>query len=247
MENGARLSGHLLGELRREFAGSGARSVSRALVLSLFCFFLLAAGFEARAQTAKIETLARLEESSVSEAVRGELQDSGYRVRTEDGTVAAELWFRKQIPIQTGAGGEGIVYPQLAESTLVGVLHFTAASTDYRGQSIPAGYYSLRYELMPTDGNHLGAAPDRDFLLLVPAAADHDPKAQFKYPDLVALSRQASGSKHPAPLSLVDAGDVHGPTLSKDDQERTVFTVSLKASNGSELPIALVVKGSAAQ
>src|SRR3974390_2971239 len=105
MENGARLSGHLLGEVKGEFARSGARSVSRALVLSSFCFFLLAAGLEARAQTAKVETLARLEESSVSDALRGELQDSGYRVRTEDGVVAAELWFRKQVPVQTGTGG----------------------------------------------------------------------------------------------------------------------------------------------
>jgi len=44
------------------------------------------------------------------------------------------------------------------------------------GQTISAGLYTLR------------SAPNRDFLLLIPAASDAGPNALFKFPDLVALS-----------------------------------------------------------
>ena len=43
--------------------------------------------------------------------------------------------------------------------------------------------------------------PDWDFLLLVPAASAADPKAKVKFEELVAPSREATGTKHPGPLS----------------------------------------------
>ena len=43
------------------------------------------------------------------------------------------------------------------------------------GQGIQPGLYTLRYELVPNDGNHLGVANSRDFGLLVRAADDPDP------------------------------------------------------------------------
>ena len=70
---------------------------------------------------------------------------------------------------------EGVAYPNLAESTLIAVIHFPQAAADFRGHRIPAGFYTLRYAIMPNDGNHLGAAPNRDFLLVIPAESDTDP------------------------------------------------------------------------
>ena len=78
----------------------------------------------------------------------------------------------------------------------MGVIRFSQPAADFRGQRIPAGFYTLRYELIPNDGNHLGVAPN---LLLVPAASDADPKAQFKFEELVALSREATGQNIPDP------------------------------------------------
>ena len=131
---------------------------------------------------------------------------------------------------------------------LVGVLHFPQASTDYRGQAVPAGFYTLRYELIPNDGTHLGVAPSRDFLLLAPASADPGPDKVLKFQELVALSRQASRSKHPAPLSLLPAEGIGtAPADSKDDQDHYIFSVGIKLSGGEDMPIALVVKGTAPQ
>src|SRR5581483_10311714 len=132
----------------------------------------------------KVESIGALTEASVPETIRGALEPAGYRVTLADGSTV-ELWLRKQAP---SAKGDGIY--NLAESALVGVIHFSKAAQDYRGQALPAGYYNLRYELQPSDGDHLGTSPTRDFLLLVPPASDTDPEKAYKFEELVALTRR---------------------------------------------------------
>ena len=207
---------------------------------------LLVASLPGLAQN-KIEPLPALADKSVSEAVRQALEAKGYRVLLDDGTNACEIWLRKAIPVQPKKEAQGVAYPQLAEATLVGVLHFSQASTDYRGQSVPAGYYTLRYALLPNDGNHLGVAPNRDFLLLIPADSDADPASTIPYQELVKLSLKATGTKHPAPLSLLQADSGTAPAVSKDDQDHWIFSAGLKLASGEEIPFALVVKGTAQQ
>lgn len=206
------------------------------LVLSLIC----------TAQNDRIENLGPLTDTSVPDAVRQTLDSRGYRVLLDDGSPACELWLRKNVPAQPKKDSQDVIYTQLAESTLIGVLHFPKVSSDFRGQAIPAGFYTLRYALIPNDGNHLGVAPNRDFLLLIPAASDADPDASFKSQDLVALSRAATGTKHPSPLSLVQPGGP-APVVSKDDQDHWIFSAAMKLVSGEELPFALVVKGAAQQ
>src|ERR1700738_2483707 len=211
-------------------------AISPIFVLSLLC----------AAQTGKIESIGPLTDSSVPRAVRQALDEKGYRLTLEEPVPACELWIRKSVPALPKKDIEGLAYPQLAESTLVGVIRFSQPAADFRGQRIPAGFYTLRYELIPNDGNHLGVTPNRDFLLLVPAASDADPKAQFKFEELVALSREATGTKHPGPLNLAQAdGTVTAAAVSKDDQDHWIFSAPVKLASGDEIPIALVVKGKA--
>lgn len=214
--------------------------VVASILLLTFCLVALA-------QTAgKVEPLASLDDTSVPESVRSTLDSKGYRVRLDDNSIAAEIWFRKDLPAQPKKDTTDVIYDRLSESLFVGVLRFPQSSTDYRGQAIPAGSYTLRYELIPSDGNHLGVAPSRDFLLLVPASADPGPDKVLKFQELVALSRQASKSKHPAPLSLVPAEGTT-PSISKDDQDHIIFSAAVKLAGGDNMPIALVVKGTAPQ
>jgi hypothetical protein len=79
--------------------------------------------------------------------------------------MTCELWMRKSVPAQTKKDLESVAYPQLAESTLVGRRPFLTSRRRFLRRRIPAGFYTLRYQLMPNHGNHLGAAPNRDFLL----------------------------------------------------------------------------------
>jgi len=198
------------------------------------------------AQNGKIETLGSLTDAGVPDAVRQTLDSKGYRILLDDGTPICELWLRKNVPAQPKKDSADVIYTQLAESALIGVLHFPKVGSDFRGQAIPAGFYTLRYGLIPNDGNHLGVSPNRDFLLLVPAASDADPNASFKFHDLVALSRGATGTKHPAPLSLVEPAGT-APAVSKDDQDHWIFSAAIKLAPGEELTFSLVVKGAAQQ
>jgi hypothetical protein len=220
-----------------------ATETQRTLVCVSFLFLVSLAAI---AQTGKVEAITTPPDGA-SEAVRKALEEKGHRVFLDDGSVACTIWWRKSVPAQGKKDVPGSVYPRLAESTLLGVLSFPHASTDYRGQAIAAGTYTLRYGLQPADGNHMGVSPTRDFLLLIPASSDADPKAVFKLQELVDLSRKATGTRHPGPLNLIQPESSAISTVSKDDEEHWIFSTSLKLASGEELPIALVVKGTAPQ
>jgi len=112
---------------------------------------------------------------------------------------------------------------------------------------VPAGFYTLRYELIPNDGNHLGVAPSRDFLLMIPVASDSDPSKTLKLQEVIALSRQASGTKHPAPLSMLQPEGGTAAAITKDDEDHYIFSAGIKLASGEDMPFALVVKGTAQQ
>jgi hypothetical protein len=212
------------------------------LTILLSCIsFLASAG-------PKVESIGPLGEPSVSEKVRSALEPSGYRVLLPDGATACEVWLRKGLALQSKTDTQGALYSVFPDSSLIGVLSFTRASTDFRGQAIKPGFYTLRYALHPVDGNHLGISPNRDFLLASPVAVDRDPGAQFKFEELVTMSKQASGTNHPAGLSLVSPeGQKDIPAAVQDDNGRTVLVVKLKPASGSEIPLMLIVKGVAEQ
>jgi hypothetical protein len=104
----------------------------------------------------------------------------------------------------------------------------------------------LRYALLPNDGNHLGVAPNRDFLLLIPAASDPDPNAIYKFQELVRLSSQATGTAHPAPISMVQPHDGAETSIMKDEDGHWVFSAKLAVGSG-EIPFSFVIKGTAPQ
>jgi hypothetical protein len=212
-------------------------SIGLVLVLSLL----------SAAQNGKVESTGPLTDSAVPEKVRGSLNEKGYRLTLDDPKPACELWLRKSIPAATKKGSEAVAYPQLAESTLVGVVHFFQVAADFRGHQVPAGFYTLRYALIPDDGNHLGVSPNPDFLLLIPAESDSDPSATFSFQQLVTMSAKTGGTKHPSPLSLSPADKPALGTVTKDDQDHWILSAALKLASGEEIPFALIVKGTAQQ
>jgi hypothetical protein len=207
---------------------------------------VLALACAAFAATGKVERVDRPADSPVPDAVWQVLDSKGYGLSLEDGSLACQIWLRKNVPANKSKEAEGVLFPEIAPSTFIGIILFPKPAADYRGQPIKAGFYSMRYELLPNDGNHLGVAPSRDFVLLVPAASDSDPNAQLKFEELVALSRKVPGTQHPAPFNLVQA-DSTIPGLSKDDQDHWIFSVKVPFSSGEEVPLGIIIKGTAQQ
>ncbi|MBI4481376.1 MAG: hypothetical protein HY652_00660 [Acidobacteria bacterium] len=185
---------------------------------------------------------------SVAQEIREALQPQGIRLVDASQATVCELWMRRVIPQKSPSGPAS---GGLAEGTLVGVLSFPATGSDFRGQRIQPGLYTLRYARIPEDGNHLGVAPSPDFLLLGPAAVDQHLDARWKRDELIQLSRQASGTNHPAPLLLLPvAGQGSFPGVQRSDHGYVV--VQVKTQGGTEgggqtvdLPFAIVLVGKA--
>lgn len=124
------------------------------------------------------------------------------KITKDDGSVYAEVWLRESKPTAGKNTEEGVTLTDIAHGALLGIIHFPAKAADRRGQGINPGYYTLRLSFHPVNGDHQGAAPQRDFALLTPIALDTDPNATPNFDTLVGWAKKASGTPHPAVLSM---------------------------------------------
>lgn len=218
----------------------------RSIAFILFLFAFAPFGFaRAIVQGNKIESTGAFADAGASDSLKKTLEPGGSRVSLADGAYC-DIWLRSGVP-SGKTEAQGAIYTSLGESALIGVIVFARPTTDFRGQPLKPGAYTLRYGLHPTDGNHMGISPIRDFLVLTPVASDQNPDAQFKFEELMKLSTKASGTNHPAVLSLASADKAAAPKVAPNEHGQLVFSSKLKAQSGSELPIAFIVKGIAEQ
>ncbi len=218
------------------------RTATAGLLLAWLVFF----GILAWGQGAyKTEATGALNSADVPKALADALDPQGARLVDAKGAAVSEVWLLKSVALGPASASSDAVYPSLSVGTLVGVLHFPAQGADFRGQTIKPGYYTMRYAKIPQDGNHMGVNPYPDFILLSPVAADTQSQA-LKLEDLLKLSKQASGTAHPAVMSLIPvAQGATFPSTAQDDQGR--WALQLKLSGGSQqVPIALIVVGQVA-
>lgn len=207
------------------------------LKIAVLAISLLAAGAQG---APRLETTGPLTDTSAPESVRSALEPAGQRVLLSEGPWC-QVWLRRNIP-QDKNPTSGALQPSLGVSTAVGVIRFFGAATDFRGQAIRAGIYTLRYAPIPIDGNHMGASEYPDFLLVIPVADDPDLGARFKFGELVRLSAKSTGTRHPGVLSVTPASGPNLPAVSTNEAGHVV--VQMKAGVGAAgSPIAFVVKG----
>jgi hypothetical protein len=164
------------------------------------------------------------------------IETAGYRIAGPSGPWC-EIWLRKSIPTGAKPADNAIVFP-IAQGTLIGILRFPATGADRRGQTIKPGVYTLRYGIQPVDGAHVGVAPQRDFALLTPIADDADPNALPGFDALVQMSRKASGTPHPAVLSIEPPTGSTFPEVTKEGDHDWVLNVKI-----GNLQIAIIVAG----
>jgi hypothetical protein len=205
------------------------------LVVMLTCTSFAANG--------KTERIGSLTGTDVSDALKQGVEDKGYRVTLDDGWIA-EFWFAKQLKT-VEQDVAGAVYPELTNAEFVGVVRFPQGMSDFRGQRIPPGMYTLRYQLLPQDGNHMGVAPNPDFLLASPVANDSRPEQSYVYKKLVMLSAKSTGTNHPAVIALESAGPA--PTVVKTDHGTVVLTVAVPSTAGTTEKLGIVLKGTGTQ
>jgi hypothetical protein len=215
----------------------------RVVVFSLTSF--LALSVAAFAQDYKIEATKGPAGGDVSQAVQNALQPQGQQLLDSSGKTLCEIWLNKDLtPAQSPDTSPDVLYGKIAQGSLVGVINFPEATKDYRGQAIKAGYYTLRYELIPQDGNHMGVSQYRDFLLLMPAAKDTDPSKLLSFNDAVKLSRDSTNTGHPGVMLMDQVSDTNKtfPALFQDYSQNWALQVQAPLG-GQELPLAIVLVG----
>ncbi len=180
----------------------------------------------------------------LSAEVVAQLNSTGYKIVNGKGKAVAEIWLAKKLAVKPDfAPTLTVLYP-LESGSLVGAIHFPHEAADFRGQEIHSGVYTLRYGQQPVDGNHIGTFDTRDFLLMLPAAADRDP-ATSAGTDFFATSAEAAESTHPAIMPLLAPQEGEAPAI-EHIEEMEWWAARLPGNDGKQ-PIEVIVVGTAAE
>ena len=154
------------------------------------------------------------------------------------GAATLEFWFVSSLPAGSASDWSGV-----AEGTVVGAVRVGGTFKEIRGKTVKPGVYTLRFGLQPQNGDHLGASPNREYLLLSPAAVDTDVKP-LGFEGTVAISKQTLGASHPAALSL-DPPVATGTPLSAvtNELDHKGVVIELKTASGGALRFGLILIG----
>lgn len=209
-----------------------------------------AALFLASMATAADYKVEKLDDGPPADDLSGEvvaqLSTTGFQVLDPEGKPIVNIWLAKQLAQKAGFQPTAeILYP-LESGSLVGALAFPRKGADFRGQEIARGTYTLRYANQPQDGNHVGTFETRDFLLMLPAAADRDPKT-LAGDDFFATSAEAAQTAHPAIVPLLKPAGGDAPAMRHvEEVDWWVLHLSGAAKAGQQ-GLDLVVVGKAAE
>ncbi len=183
----------------------------------------------------------------ISEEIAALVSPTGWKVIEGEKRTVCEVWPAKQWSTKADFAPSDTIFSPVEPGSLVGVLRFTRKGTDFRNQDIATGVYTLRYANQPVDGNHVGTFATRDFLLLVPAAADQTAKPVAEM-DLFKASAESAGSNHPAIMPLVKPEEGDDAALRHHEQQEW-WTLRLPGQDakGNKIALEVIVVGKAAE
>ncbi len=181
----------------------------------------------------------KLDKAGASPAGTDLVAKEGAKIVDGAGKVICELWLRSPIPTSAKSDQQAVTLPEVEHGTFMGIIQFSMKYSDRRGQTVMPGVYTMRYSYFPQNGDHQGAAPQRDFLLLTPIAVDKDLTAKPGFADLMEMSRKASGTPHPSVFSFWKEEESFEPGLKLLGEHDWVLYTNM---GGIKLGIILVGK-----
>jgi hypothetical protein len=198
------------------------------------------------------KTLSKLAKppEGLSPKVASALSPEGFRVAGGEGPVC-DVWVLNDLALKADFKPSANVKYPFQPGQLIGVLRVAdkIEFTDFRGQAIKPGVYTLRYGQQPQDGNHLGTSEVADFLVAIPAADDADPKPVGPVDKLHKASAKTAGGNHPAIFSLLPTeGTAKDAALGKDDKDHWFIDLPVRGEQGGKktaLSVRMVVIGKA--
>lgn len=185
--------------------------------------------------------------SEIAKPLAEALAQESFTIK-EEGKDVLRFWIRKEIP-SAGSPGSLIGYDTVEDGTFIGIYQVLDDTfSDFRGQTIPVGLYTLRVATHPQDGNHMGIAPTPAFALLSPAADDQKLEAVGR-DELMELSKKAAKTGHPCALYLepfFEAPTDPLPRIRQNDLEHIALDVPSKAkleTETADFPLAVIFIG----
>ncbi|MEP7365918.1 MAG: hypothetical protein ABI972_21900 [Acidobacteriota bacterium] len=172
--------------------------------------------------------------------IRGLLEPAGHKIVSANGKVWCEVWFVKTAPKGPESTEADLMWKTAPPGSVIGAIRWPATGNDRRAQPIKPGVYTLRFSMFPLNGDHQGVAPNRDFLLMSPAADDKSEAAIPNFKELVALSKKASGTPHPAVLAMYVVESDFKPGLQNVGEHDWILYVKV-----GDTPIGLTLVGKA--
>ncbi len=186
----------------------------------------------------------------ISSDLLAQFEAQGVKVMRGSRT-SSEIWLCKNIETMADFKPTGErIYP-FQQGQLIGLIHYPRKSNDFRNQEVQSGWYTLRFELQPVDGNHVGTSPTRDFFLMSKAENDQ-PGKKWETKALLAASAEVSGGSHPAMISLQRAEKSEEKTSLRHDEEKDWWVLRMIAKGQAggkpmDVPLEMVVVGHAAE
>jgi hypothetical protein len=197
----------------------------------------------------RIEVLEQGPPDVLATTIASQMAESGVTVIRGESRTVCQIWPCKQWSVATSfKPSDEVLYP-FGQGQLVGVIALKRKTGEFRDRDIPSGVYTLRYARQPTDGNHEGTFPTRDFLLMV--SADDDKSADsMDLKELIKLSAKAAEASHPAMICLIGPTKAHAVPAIRHDEDGDWWIAQIQGNvvaNGkaSKLRLDLVVAGHA--
>jgi len=188
---------------------------------------------------------------SFSDSIKTELRGTAVQVAEGDKPIY-EIWLRKELPLKGTIDSPLRALNAVGRTSLLGAISVLSDERDYRDDELFRGDYTIRFDLRPEDGNHLGTSEHLYFAVLVEAENDRDLGEIMKSKQLAKASSKSSVNEHPVILSLypVDSGDPGEPTFHEPAPEHKALRLSILAKGadgGESQPIVfdLVIEGTA--
>ena len=214
-----------------------------------FLAFALSIGLLVGAKPTHKLTSVKKSPQEISKQIAAALNPAGYGIVGPQGPIC-EVWLVKSLAVKSSFTPDlNIQYP-FTSGQLIGVLRVAqkAEFTDFRGQEVGGGVYTLRYGQQPPDGNHIGTSDLYDFLLAIPAKFDADPKPLNGIEALHMKSAKTAGSTHPAVFSLLPTTKAAKAASLTHDDDLEFWILTLSGSGKSkdktvEIQVRLVAIG----
>lgn len=205
----------------------------------------------ASAATFSVKSFDKQSPEKLGASIRAVLSSNGYTILRDDQPIF-EIWLRTRIPLKKSFDAPEHALNALAQTSLIGAIAVLSDARDYRDDEIYAGIYTLRFDLRPEDGNHLGTSEHLFFAVLVEAKNDRDLAKITHSRQLSKASSKSSPNDHPVIFSLFPASSkevkipsIHEPASGHQAIRLSISGVHPDRDDAMPIPFDLVIEGMA--